>query len=228
MTITYHELIEQGSPEWLAIRCGRLTASEMKLIITPSNLKPANNDKERAHLYELVAQRITGYVEPHYVSDDMLRGMVDEIDARNIYSEMFAPVAEMGFITNDKWGFTLGFSPDGVVGDDGLIECKSRRQKYQIETIIKGVMPDDYLIQVQTALLISERKWCDFISYSAGLPMVTLRIYPDPVIMDAIVGAAMVFEGKASAMMADYTAKLSGEMRLIPTERKVTHEGDMY
>ena len=62
MTVYYHDL-EQGTPEWLALRCGILTASEMRLIMTPT-LKPASNDKERAHLFELLAQRITGHTEP--------------------------------------------------------------------------------------------------------------------------------------------------------------------
>ena len=112
--ITYHPDLIQGSEEWHAARCGLLTASEMKLIITPPSatsgkgLKAAGNDKERAHLYELLAQRITKYVEPSYVSDDMLRGKEDEIYARALYAEHYAPVTDMGFITNDKWGFTLG------------------------------------------------------------------------------------------------------------------------
>src|SRR3546814_11524267 len=110
----------------------------MKLIVTPT-LKAANNDKTRTHLYELLAQRVTGYVEPHYISDDMLRGMDDEIIARDEYTKHHAPVEQTGFITNDKWGFTIGYSPDGLVGDDGLIECKSRRQKYQVQTIIEHV-----------------------------------------------------------------------------------------
>src|SRR3546814_7698252 len=76
----------------------------MKLIVTPT-LKAANNDKTRTHLYELLAQRVTGYVEPHYISDDMLRGMDDEIIARDEYTKHHAPVEQTGFITNDKWGF---------------------------------------------------------------------------------------------------------------------------
>ncbi len=72
--ITYYPDLIQGSDEWKSARCGLLTASEMKLIITPTTLKIASNDKERAHLYELLAQRITRYVEPSYISDDMLRG----------------------------------------------------------------------------------------------------------------------------------------------------------
>src|SRR3546814_1507000 len=63
----------------------------------------------------------------------------DEIIARDEYTKHHAPVEQTGFITNDKWGFTIGYSPDGLVGDDGLIECKSRRQKYQVQTIIENV-----------------------------------------------------------------------------------------
>lgn len=157
MTIKYHENVIQGSDEWLDLRRGILTASEMKLCVTPT-FKVAYNEKTRAHVYDLLAQRITGHVEPHYISDDMMRGHEDEILARMKYSEMFTPVRDMGFITNDRWGFTLGYSPDGLVGDDGQIECKSRRQKYQVETILTNEMPDDYLLQVQTGLLVSERK----------------------------------------------------------------------
>src|SRR6185436_16417143 len=111
MAITYHPEIAQGSDEWFELRRGILTASEMKLIITPTR-KIADNDKTRAHLYELAAQRISGYVEPHFISDDMLRGQDDEIYAREAYKKHFAPVKEVGFVTNDKWGFVIGYSPD--------------------------------------------------------------------------------------------------------------------
>mgnify|MGYP000683368648 CR=1 FL=1 len=117
MTIVYHDELIQGSDEWLAARCGLLTASEVKLILTPT-LKVANNDKVRAHIWELAAQRISGFVEPQYVSDAMLRGHDDEIEARNLYSQNYAEVEETGFVTNDQWGFVLGASPDGLVGED--------------------------------------------------------------------------------------------------------------
>ena len=225
MTITYHRDLLQGSDEWLQARCGLLTASEMKLIITPT-LKVAANDKATAHLYELLAQRITGYVEPHFISDDMLRGQVDEIEARLLYAKHYAPVEEVGFVTNDEWGFTLGCSPDGLVGDDGMIECKSRRQKFQAATIISGEMPDDYKIQVQTALLVTGRKWCDFVSYCGGMPMVTIRVHADDQVQDAIIAAAKKFEAKATNAMEDYNLMVSGAQaaRLIPTERRVEQE----
>lgn len=188
MSIIYHADVVQGSTEWLEMRCGLLTASEMKLILTPT-LKTASNEKERAHLYTLLSQRITGYVEPSYIGDDMLRGFEDEIDAKIAYAEHYEPVEDCGFITNDEFGFTIGYSPDALVGDDGLIEIKSRKHKFQVETILEnvsaGTAPADFLIQVQTGLLVTKRVWLDFISFSAGLPMATIRVFPDPVVQGA-------------------------------------------
>ena len=224
MAIHYHRDLLQGSDEWLAARRGLLTSSEMKLIIAAATLKPAKNDKASAHLYELAAQRITGHVEPHFISDDMLRGRDDEIEARALYARHYAPVQEMGFVTRDDWGFTIGASPDGLVGDDGMIECKSRRQKFQVETIVSQAMPDDYLLQAQTALLVTGRKWCDFISYCGGLPMVTIRIYPDTAVQQAILHAATVFEARMEDVLARFRLGAEGMARLIPTARRIEQE----
>lgn len=220
MTITYHDELIQGSEEWLAARCGMLTASEMSLIVTPA-LKPASNDKERSHLYELLAQRITGYVEPRYISDDMLRGMDEEVLAIDLYAKEYARVNRVGFITNDKFGFTIGYSPDALVGNDGLVECKSRRQKYQIQTIVDGVVPPEYMIQIQTGLLVTEREWLDFVSYSGGLPMFVLRCYPLPEYQEAIVKAAIAFEERIANNFKVYS---QARANLIPTERKIIQE----
>lgn len=226
--VTYHENVTQGSDEWLAMRCGLLTASEMKLILTPT-LKIASNDKERAHVYELLAQRVTGYVEPRYVSDDMLRGQEDEFLARAAYHREYAPVEEVGFVTNDKWGFTIGYSPDGLVGQDGQIEAKSRRQKYQFETIIENAeeqtLPSDFALQVHTGLLVTERKWCDFISYCGGAHMLTIRVYPDPRIQEAIISAATAFEKQIAEKIDKYREIIaSSDVRLLPTERRIEQE----
>jgi len=225
--ITYHRDLIQGSDEWAQARCGLLTASEMKLIITPT-LKLADNDKTRSHLWELLAQRITRYVEPHYISDDMLRGMDDEIRARAKYEELRGPVEQIGFITNDRWGFTLGYSPDGLVGTDGAIEAKSRRGKYQVQTIVENVgidrgetIPADYLMQHQTGLLVSERQWIDFISYSGGLPMAIIRVWPDAKVQNEIVEAAGEFERRLAIKLAVYQKVAPG---LIPTERVIEQE----
>ncbi len=224
MTITYHTDLIQGSDEWLAARMGILTASEVKHILTPT-LKIANNDKTRQHVWELAAQRITGYVEPQYIGDDMLRGYADEILAREKYSETRAEVQEVGFITSDALGFVMGYSPDGLVGDDGLIECKSRRQKYQVQTICEGAVPDEYVLQLQTGLLITGRKWVDFISYSGGLPMFVQRVLPDLVMQAAIVSAATDFEAKVAQAVQSFHDNVAAH-GYPATERVV--EQEMY
>ena len=222
MTITHHPDIIQGSDEWVALRCGVLTASEMNRIVTPT-FKRASNEKERSHLYELAAQRITKFVEPTYIGDDMLRGMEDEIVARDLYSRTFAPVTECGFVTNDRWGFVIGCSPDGLVSSDGGIEVKSRRQKFQVETILSGEMPVDYMLQVQTELMVTERAWFDFISISLGLPMVVIRVLPDAKVQGAILEAATAFENRLRTAVGDYENGLAG-LRNVPTERRVEQE----
>ena len=226
MIIYYKEMI-QGSEAWHSIRCGLPTASEMKLLVTPT-LKVAANEKERAHMWELLAQRLTKHVEPRYISDDMLRGQEDEIEAVALYAKTYEPVERVGFVTNDRWGFTVGYSPDALVGNDGLVECKSRGQKYQIQTIVDYVSADkidpDFMIQVQTGLMVSERKWCDLISFCGGLPMATVRVYPDEKIQAAILEAVTAFEERLAIAMRKYGEVVSSSKRLIPTIRRITEE----
>ena len=175
MATRIHDDVIQGTDEWLDLRRGILTASEMKKIITPKKLVLSSG--AISHIHELSAQRISGYTEPAYISDDMMRGSIDEEYARKAYEEhKGVSVGTCGFITNDDFGFTIGYSPDGLVGDHGLIEIKSRRQKYQIETVLSGGVPEEYMLQIQTGLIVSGRAWCDFVSFSGGLPLYVFRV----------------------------------------------------
>lgn len=218
--VTIYPYTEQGSDEWLAVRCGILTASEMHGIITPT-LKPANNEGSRGILAEIVAQRITGYTEKGYQSYAMARGHEDECIARALYSGKYAQVNEVGFMSTSRLGFTVGYSPDGLVGDDGLIECKSRMRKFQIQTIIDGDVPAEFIIQIQTGLMVSGRKWCDFVSYSPGLPMIVIRVGRDQEVIEKIEQAAIEFEAKVIDRLSDYRAALESGIRVIPTERRI-------
>ncbi|MFY7925858.1 MAG: lambda exonuclease family protein [Aquidulcibacter sp.] len=224
MTVKIYDDLIQGSEEWLKARLGLLTASEIRNILTPT-LKVADNDKTRAHVYELAAQRISQYVEPHYISDDMIRGHQDEALAVYLYSEKIAPVTQVGFITRQFGDFTIGYSPDGLVGDDGLLEVKSRRQKYQVQTIAEllpaNQIAPEYVMQAQTGLLVTGRKWLDHISYCGGLPMAVVRVFPDPVIQDAILNAAIQFEAKVAAVISAFEANSRG---LLPTERVIEQD----
>lgn len=226
MAVTIYRDLIQGSDEWHLARLGILTASEVKHILTPT-LKLADNDKTRQHVWEIAAQRISQYVEPSYIGDDMLRGWEDEALARAKYEEKTGQaVEEVGFITNDRWGFTIGYSPDGcVVGTKGGIECKSRRQKYQVQTIVEWhrekVIPTDFVLQCQTGLLVAEWDWLDLVSYSGGLHMPIMRVHPDAKVQQAIIEAATAFEAKVQAAVTDYR-DATGDMVL--TERKVEQE----
>jgi hypothetical protein len=236
---TYHD-VQQGTDEWLALRCGLLTASEIRLIMTPGTNKPADNDKSRAHLHELLAQRVTRHVEPHYISDDMLRGHEDEVRAKALYAQHYAPIREVGFVTrqfdNGRGGsFTLGYSPDGLVDSPhdkpGLVESKSRRQKYQVQTVLgiaRGqAAPDEYMLQIQTGMLVTGREWCDFISYSGGLPMAVSRVFADHAMQERILAAAKSFELRLDDEMRLYLGTCE-KHRWVETERPTESEDGGY
>jgi hypothetical protein len=214
-----HEMpdLEQGSPEWLEQRRGMVTASVVGQLLTATG-RPASNDTSRRLTLSLVAERITGYVEPTFVNDDMLRGQLDEPIARDLYSEHHAPVTECGFLVRDGWGWSLGYSPDGLVGDDGLIEVKSRRQKKHLQTILADAIPTENMAQIQCGLLVSGREWCDYISFSGGMPLWTKRVYPDPGWFTAIVEAVAAFEQTAEQMVDTYLDRTEG---LPATERRI-------
>lgn len=195
--IQYHNEFEQGSLAWTIARKGIISASNVKHMVTPT-LKIANNDKTRSYVCKLIAGRVTTFIEEQYVSFDMLRGKEDEILARRLYSETYEPVTECGFVTNGENGFVLGFSPDGLVGDDGSIEVKSRLSQLQVKAVMEDLIekrvPKDDLLQVQAGLLATGRAWCDYVVYSGGMPMVSVRAYPDEAIHAAIIEAGLITE----------------------------------
>ena len=154
----------------------------------------------------------------------MLRGQEDEIYARAAYEEHYAPVEQTGFITNDCWGFTIGYSPDGLVGADGLIECKSRCGKYQVQTFAEDAVPEEYALQLQTALLVTGRRWIDFISYCGGLPMFVKRVEPDAEVQAAIIAAATAFEERVCEIVQQFERGLRAMPKVIPTERRVEQD----
>lgn len=222
---TYPEL-EQGTDEWLAARCGVLTASLIGKLITKGGKVASNDTSERVAL-DILAQRINGIGDESFQTFAMQRGHEDEMEAKVLYSKHVAPVSEIGFMTNDKWGFTLGYSPDGLVGNSGLIECKSRLSGLQMATICSQAVPDEYMAQIQTGLMVSEREWLDFISFPAlgGGKMMVKRVYPDLDYQALLIKAAEVFEERIALRMAEYTAAISNpELRLIDTSRRVEEE----
>ncbi|MFF1382808.1 YqaJ viral recombinase family protein [Arthrobacter sp. NPDC058288] len=265
MSLQIFKDLEQGSPEWLAERCGIVTASVVGLLVTsrqpsaietdcpecgaasgdpctgkrsPGPLKtlhPARaaaareldkvitvdhtSDTARGLVLTLAAERITGHVEPVPTSRAMERGTLDEPYARDAYSEHHAPVAELGFMVRHFEGFKIGYSPDGLVGDDGLIEIKSRAQKIQLKTVLANEVPAENMAQLQTGLLVSGRSWIDYTSYSGGMKLWTKRVYPNPEWRAAIIAAAAWLEKEATEMVSTYLATTAD----MPMTERVDH-----
>lgn len=209
MTLTILTDLEQGTDEWRAARCGIVTASVVGKLLTPT-LQVANNQGSRGVALTLAAERITGYVEPGYVGDDMWRGHEVEPLAREVYSASIAPVTECGLMVCDDWGFKIGYSPDGLVGDDGLIEIKSRIQRLHLQTILEDRVPSEHMAQIQCALLVSGREWIDFVSYCGGMPLWTKRVTPDRTWFAALVAAVAAFEEAAYSIVTGYWPAVAG------------------
>lgn len=211
----------QGTDEWHDQRRGIVTASVVGRLLT-STRKVASNDTSRTLLAQLVAERITGWTDPVFVSDDMLRGHDDEPRAIQAYVDLTGvEVATTGFMVRNDWGFDIGYSPDGLVGEHGLVEVKSRRAKKQLQTIVDDEVPAENMAQLQCGLLVSGREWIDYVSYCGGMPLFMARVFPDPEWFEAIVVAVTSFELAASLMTEQYEAAVEG---LPVTERVVEME----
>jgi len=186
----------------------------------PPTISPAATDTAKMITALLVAERITGWSDPVFTTSNMIRGTLDEPIAREAYSKHFAPVIEAGFIVRDDWGFSIGYSPDGLVGDDGLIEIKSRLSRIQLTSILAGEVPAENMAQIQCGLLVTGRKWCDYVSFCGGMPLWPKRVYSDPEWQQAIVAAVRQFEDNAADMIADYSAAVEG----LPATERTTYD----
>ena len=210
--------IEQGTPEWLELRKGIITSTVVKSLITPT-FKLAENDKTRKAIWKLASERITNHLEDSFYSSDMERGHFEEPLARDLYGG----AVEVGFITNKIGGVTVGYSPDGLVGHNGLIEIKSAKQSIQVERIVSGVVPVEHLPQIHYGMLVSEREWCDFISYSNGMPMQVIRVERDLKIQDVLIEAVQIAETKIQNVIAEFNEKSKG-FKLAPRVAVVSDE----
>jgi len=222
----YHYDIEQGTEEWHSLRRGLITASAISRLITATG-KPAKNDTSRGQLYQLLAERITGTTKPSFYNDDMARGHLLEPYARDLYRQHYGVVhgvvRECGFITCEMNGITLGYSPDGLVADDGLIEIKSPRSNTHLRSLLTNEVPAEYMPQVQTGLAVSGRVWCDFVSYFPGLPLYVKTVPRDEITIAQLILAAQAAEEWLKGMQDLYgeTAKQYPPTEVIQPEQEI-------
>lgn len=161
-------MIEQGSKEWKADRAGKATASRIADVMAKTKSGPAASRAN--YLAQLVAERLTGEPSEGFVSAAMAHGTATEPEARNAYA--FATdndVVQVGFIPHPtiEWS---GASPDGIIGDDGLVEIKCPNTATHIETLLGDGIDRKYVLQMQWQMACTGRKWCDFVSYDPRLP----------------------------------------------------------
>jgi hypothetical protein len=185
----------------------------------------ADNDTSRGLLDLLAAERITGHIEDTYTSRDMERGVFAEPFARDLYAEHTErPVEECGFMVREFDGFKIGYSPDGLVGHDGLIEIKAPRQKRELRTILNGEVPAEHIPQLQCGLLVSGRSWIDFVSYCGGMPLWVQRVTPDPAWQAAIVAAAERAERTIAETVATFRTATVG----LPVAERIDLMQEIY
>lgn len=198
----------EGSP-LKTMHSERSTAAREAAVTT---VEPARNDTSQRLTLSLVAERITGLIEPVFMNDDMWRGRDLEPVARDMYAKHMAEeqVTTTGFLVRDDWGFSIGASPDGLVGDWGGIEIKAPRAKAHIATILADEVPAQHMAQIQTCLLVTGREWWDFVSYFGGLRPYVKRVYADPKWAEAIVNAVSAFEQRAEEMTHTYLDRTAG------------------
>lgn len=154
-----HLQVPQGSPEWIAARVGKVTASRLKDFT--SYLKNGQSSAARKnYLQELAYERTFQAAFDHYTTPAMLLGIENEAFVRDQYQEHTGrTVVTCGIFTND----TFAASPDGLVGDDGLVEIKWLQAPRFAEILATGEVPKDHWLQIQGQLLATARKWCDYV-----------------------------------------------------------------
>ena len=161
-------MTEQGTDAWKKERAGKATASRIADIIAKTKSGPSASRANYAA--QLVAERLTGNPTEGYTSAAMQHGTATEPEARDAYAfATDADVVQVGFIPHPTIEMA-GASPDGLVGDDGLIEIKCPNTATHLETLTGAQIERKYLVQMQWQMACTGRKWCDFVSYDPRLP----------------------------------------------------------
>lgn len=168
--------IEQGSPEWYEIRLGLPTASKFADVMAKKGPRGGIPKGRQTYLWKLAGEILTGEPMDSYTNFSMERGKEREAEARDLYAFLKdADIQEVGFIRNGN----CGCSPDSLIGNDGMFENKDAAAHIQIQRLLKGELPAEHKPQCQGGLMVAEREWIDFMSYTRGLPPLIVREYRD-------------------------------------------------
>lgn len=198
-------MIIQGTPEWLAARAGKVTASKIG-DVTAKIASGKPSALRATYMGLLLAERLTGVCQPGYVSPEMQWGTDNEAAARQAYEAAKGlDVYEVGFIDHPEVAMS-GASPDGYVGDEGLVEIKCPNTSTHIDTLDADAAPSKYLGQIQWQLACTGREWCDFVSFDPRLPG-GLQLFVKRVHRDA--SLILSLEAEVTAFIRELDAKVA-------------------
>lgn len=174
--------MDQGSDDWRRLRLGKVTASRVADVV--ARTKTGWGASRANYAAELILERLTGCWQEGYTSPAMLHGTATEPYARQAYSlATGVDVFECAFVDHSEIAMT-GASPDGLVGDDGLLEVKCPQSATHLETLLSGDVPAKYVTQMMWQMACTGRQWCDFASFDPRMPepmrLFVKRIPRDP------------------------------------------------
>lgn len=197
-------MIEQRSDEWFAQRCGKVTAS--RIADVTAKTKTGWGAGRANYMAQLVAERLTGNVEQSYINTAMQWGIDTEPQAVAAYEAMkLCTVDPAPFVVHPSIA-DAGASPDGFVGEWGLIECKCPNTATHIDTLLKGKIDGRYIKQMQWQMACTGRQWCDFVSYdprlNAELALFSQRVDRDDDMIAEIEWAVLQFTNEIAGKVS--------------------------
>lgn len=201
--------IAQGSEDWFKARLGKVTASRVSDVIAKT--KTGWGASRKNYLAELVAERLTGVPAESYTNAAMKWGIDTEPQARAAY-EFFrdSSVTEVGFVQHPKIAMS-GASPDGLIGNEGLLELKCPNTATHIDTLLAKAIPDKYLVQMQWQMACAARTWCDFASFDPRMPedlrLFVARVHRDEKRIAELEDVVRAFLAELDGTIAALTAK---------------------
>lgn len=187
--------VVQGSAEWHALRCGKVTASRVADVIATT--KTGWGASRANYAAELIAERLTGVAAEGFTNAAMQWGTDQEPAARMAYEFMHdVTVEQIAFVVHPRIS-DAGASPDGLVGEDGLVEIKCPNTATHIDTLIKKKVPAKYVTQMMWQMACTGRQWCDYVSFDPRMPesmqLFVQRVHRDPELIDELETKVVVF-----------------------------------
>lgn len=200
--------IIQGSPEWHALRLGKVTASRVADVVAKT--KTGWGASRTNYAAELIAERLTGTTADRFTNAAMQWGTDNEPQARKAYEFMTDnAVTEIGFVAHPTI-LLSGASPDGLVGDDGLLEIKCPNTATHIDTLLTQAVPSKYVTQMHWQMACTGRKWCDFVSFDPRMPedmrLFIRRVTRDDVFLKSLEMDVAVFLAEIDATIGKLRA----------------------